>query len=85
MDKSKLYIGFIKEAVRKDMKWSDCPISFGGYCVERCAKINNVTAKNLFKLPGYNAHTQLVGHEGEIYNLCQFKWYYWCYFCDSNQ
>ena len=62
-NKTKLYIGLIKEAVRKDIKDSDCPLAFWGYCVERRARINNLTAKDLFTLHGTNAHTALVGED----------------------
>jgi hypothetical protein len=34
-NKAELYIGLIKEAVRKDMKDSNCPLAFWDYCVER--------------------------------------------------
>ena len=81
-NKAELYIGIIKEAVRKDMKDSNCPLAFWDYCVERRARINNLTAKDIFKLHGWNAHTFLTGEEGDILNLCQFAWYDWCYFRD---
>jgi hypothetical protein len=51
-NKAELYIGSIKEAVRKDMKRSNCPLAFWDYCVERRARINNMTAKDNFKLHG---------------------------------
>ena len=34
---------------------------------------------------GSNTHTELTGYQDEISNLFRFKWFYWCYFCDSNQ
>ena len=34
---------------------------------------------------GSNAHNQMTGDKGEIFNLCWFKWYNWCYFRDINQ
>ena len=33
-NKAELYIGLIKEAVRKDMKDSNCPLAFWDYCAE---------------------------------------------------
>jgi hypothetical protein len=84
-NKAELYVGLIKEAVRKDMKESDCPLAFWDYCVERRARINNLTAKDHFKLQGTNAHTALTGEEGDISNLCQFGWYEWCYFRDQGE
>jgi hypothetical protein len=58
-NKAELYIGLIKEAVRKDMKDSNCPLAFWDYCVERRARINNLTAKDTFKLHGTKTPTQL--------------------------
>ena len=85
-NKAKLYIGLIKEAVRKDMKASDCPPAFWDYCVERRTRINNLTAKDLFTLHGLYAHiTALFGEDGDISNLCQYKWYDWCYFREQKQ
>jgi hypothetical protein len=79
-NKAELYIGLIKEAVRKDMKSSNCPIAMWDYCLERRAQINNLTARDLFQLHGTNAHTALTTEEGNISNLCQYDWYEWCFY-----
>ena len=42
-NKAELYIGILKEAVRKDMKESNCPLVLWDYCIERRARINNMT------------------------------------------
>jgi len=84
-NKAELYIGLIKEAVRKDMRESNSPLAFWDYCVERRARINNLTAKDLFTLHGSNAHTATFGEEGDISNLCQYKWYDWCYFREKKE
>ena len=34
VNKAELYIGLIKEAVRKDMRQSDSPLVFWDYCLE---------------------------------------------------
>ena len=39
-------VGLIKEEVRKDMRESNSPFCFWDYCVERRARINNLTAKD---------------------------------------
>jgi hypothetical protein len=80
LNKAKLHVGLIKEAVRKDMKESDCPLAFWDRCVERRACVNNLTAKNIFTLHGSNPHAALTGEEVDMSNLCQYKWYDWCYF-----
>ena len=79
-NKAELYIGIIKEATRKDMKESDSPLAFWDYCMERRARINNLTAKDLFSLHGSNPHSSLTGEEGDISALCQYSWYQWCYY-----
>ena len=72
-NKAELYIGLLKESVSKDMKESNAPLVFWDYCVERRARINNLTAKtNMFQLHGLNAHTYTMGEEGDISNICQF-------------
>ena len=50
------------------------------YCVERQARINNLTAKNNFKLHRTTPHTTTLAEEGDISSLCQFGWYEWCYY-----
>ena len=82
-NKTELYIGLIKEAVRKDMREMNSPLCLWDYCVERRARINNLTAKNAFKLHGSTPHTATTGDEGDISNLCQYGWYEWCYFRDQ--
>ena len=49
-NKTELYIRLIKEAVRKDMCKANSPLCLWDYCVERRARINNLTAKNAFRL-----------------------------------
>ena len=73
-NKAELYIGLIKEAVRKDMCESNFPLCFWDYCVERKARINNLTAKDAFRLHGSTPHTLTTGDEGDISNLCQYAW-----------
>ena len=82
-NKAELYIGLIKEAVRKDMHESNSPLRFWDYCVERRTRINNLTSKNAFRLHGSTPHTLTTGDEGDITNLCQYAWYEWCYFRDQ--
>ena len=79
-NKAELYIGLLKEAVRKDMREADSPLAFWDYCVERRARINNLTAKGNFNLQGTTAHAITTGEEGDISSLCQYKWYDWCYY-----
>ena len=79
-NKVELYIGLLKEAVWKDMREPDLPMCLWDYCVERRARINNLMAKDNFKLHGMTPHTATLAEEGDISSLCQFGWYEWCYY-----
>eukprot|EP00980_Cylindrotheca_fusiformis_P029117 scaffold22730_cov151-Cylindrotheca_fusiformis.AAC.1 len=83
-NRAELYIGILKEACRKDMKESNCPIAFWDYCLERRARIHNLTSNNLFQLEGRNPHFHTVGDEGDISNLCQFGWYEFAYYREGS-
>ena len=82
-NKAELYIGLLKEAVQKDMHESNSPMSLWDYCMERQVRINNVTAKDKFKLHGTMPHTATLAEEGDISSLCQFGWNGWCYYCEQ--
>ena len=56
-NKAELYFGLLKEAVRKDTHASNSLMILGDFCVERRARINNLTAKDNFKLHGTMPHT----------------------------
>jgi len=84
-NKAELYIGLIKKAVLKDLKESDCPLVLWDYCIERRAMINNLTARDLFNLEGQTPFSSVMGYEGDISNLCQFKWYDWCYYREQGE
>ena len=47
-------------------------------------RINNLTAWPLFHIQGQNPHLATFGEEGEISNVCQFKWYEWAYAMDGS-
>jgi hypothetical protein len=79
-NKAELYVGLLKEPVRKDMKDQDSPMVFWDYCVEKRARIHNLIARSIFKLNGSNSHTFSLWEEGDISNLCQFGRYEWCFY-----
>ena len=65
------------------MKASNCPLSLWDYCAERCAVVNNCTAKDLFQLQGETAAYHVNGQQPDISNICQFQWYEWVYWRDE--
>ena len=73
----------MKSAVYKDMKEASCSLPFWDYCIERRARIQNLTTKDFFQLQGRNPHFNITCEGGDISNLCQFKFYSWCYFFDK--
>ena len=75
----------MKEAVRKDMKEAHCTQHFWDYCLERRVQIYNLTSCDHLKIRGSNLHTETFGEQGDISNLCQFRWYDWCYFLGPAQ
>ena len=83
-NKAELYIGIIKEAVRRDMREADSPIKLWDYCFERRVQINNLTVKPRFNLHKTYPYTQLKNEEGDISNLCQYRWYDWVYFREKS-
>ena len=62
---------------------TNSPMSLWDYSVGRGARINNLTAKDNFKLHGMTPHTVTLAEEGNISSLCQFGWYEWCYYCEQ--
>ena len=73
-NKAELYIGIIKEeATRKETKSSDFLLAFRDYCLQCRARLNNLTAEEIFSLHGSNTHTSLTGKEGNISDLCQYN------------
>lgn len=83
-NRAELYIGLLKESVRKDMLESNSPLPFWDYCCERRARIHNLTAKDAFRLHGTNPHTATLNEEGDLSNICQYQWYEWCYYREQN-
>ena len=79
-NKAELYIKLMKEAVRKDMREADSPLPFWDYCLERRVWIYNLMAQDHTKIQGTMPHTATTGKEGDISNLCQYKWYDRCYY-----
>ena len=79
-NRAELYIGFLKEAIRKDLKRSNCPMVLWDYCAQRRALIHNLIPRNLFQLEKCSPYQMQFGIQGDISNLCQFDWYDWCYY-----
>ncbi len=82
-NRAELYIGFMKEVTRKDMRSSGSPLVLWDYCMEQQALIFQITAKKLFQLNGTNPHTSTFGTEADISHICQYPWYKWVYCRDT--
>ena len=79
-NRAELYIGLLKESIRKDLRKSNCPLVLWDYCAQRRALIHNLTPRNLFQLDKASPYQVQYGVQGDISNLCQFDWYDWCYY-----
>ena len=62
------------------MREADSPLPFWDYCLERRVWIYNLMARDHIKIRGTTPHTVTTGEEGDMSNLCQYKWYDWCYY-----
>ena len=65
-DSAELYIGLLKESVRKDMRETYSPMQLWWYCVECRSAISNLKAKNIFQLQGQTPHSMALGEPGDI-------------------
>jgi hypothetical protein len=79
-NRAELYIGLLKEAVRRDLRRSDSPMRLWDYCMERRALIHNAIPRKLFQANGLSPHEITHGSQGDISNLCTFDWYEWVYY-----
>ena len=82
-NRAELYIGLLKRAIRKQLKKSNCPLALWDFCAQRCALVNNVTAKDLFQLDGQTPHYHIHGTHPDISNISRFEWYEWVYWRDE--
>jgi hypothetical protein len=78
-NRAELYVGLLKESVRKDLGARHSPLVLWDYCAERRSIIFCLTARNLFQLQGTKPYSATFGEEGDISNLCRFDWYDWVY------
>ena len=83
-NRAELYIGILKEAVRKDLRASNAPMVLWDYAMERRARIHNVLPRPLFQNKGLAPHVATFGVPGDISNICNFGWYEWIYFRDES-
>ena len=79
-NRAELFIGLMKEAVRKDIRATHAPLRFWCFAAERRAAIFTLTAKNRFQLQGQNPYLATLGEMGDISHLCNFGFYEWVYF-----
>ena len=81
-NRAELYIGLLKEAVRKDMRESNSPMLLWDYAIERRALIHNVIPRPLFQAQGKTPTECTLGVSSDISNICHFGWYEFVYYRD---
>ena len=77
------YVRLKKTSIRKDLRKLDAPMVLWDFCAECRMHINNLTARPMFQLQGQNPHLANFGEEGDISNVCKFKWCEWAYDIDG--
>ena len=80
-NRAELYIGILKEAARKDLSISDCPMVLWDYALERRALIHNLVPRPLFQ-NNRPPHEATFGESGDISRLADFGFLQWCYYRD---
>ena len=83
-NRAELYIGLIKEAMRKDKRETHSPLVLWDYAMERRALLYQVISKNLYQLNGTNPYTATFGEEADISHICQFGWYQFVYYREQS-
>ena len=73
-NRSELYIGLLKEALRKDMRASNSPMVLWDYSIEQRACIHNAVPHPIFQNKGLTPQAATFGVEGDISNICNFGW-----------
>ena len=69
-----------KQKIGDVLKETNSPMRLWDYCAKHQARVNNVTAKSLFQLHGRTPYETVFGREPDISNLCQYKYFDWCYY-----
>ena len=82
-NRAELYIGWLKEAVRKDLRASNAPMVLWDYAIQRRASIHNDVPRTLLQADGQMPHVSNFGFQGDISNLCTFGWHKWVYYRDG--
>ena len=76
-NRAERYIKMIKDATKKDLVTSNCPMLFWDYCIERRAKIINAVARDNSHLQGQVPEMKMTGQACDISHICEFEWYEW--------
>ena len=74
---------FLKDAVRKDLRASDCPMTLWDYAIEHRVIIHNVIPGDPFQNNGLTPYATTFGESGDISNICSFESYQWIYYRDN--
>ena len=79
-NRAERYIGMFKQAIRDVLHETNCPMRLWDYCAEHQARVNNATARSLYQLGSVTPYQTVYHQEPDISNICQFKFYDWCYY-----
>ena len=80
-NRAELYIGILKEAVRKDLGATNAPMRLWDYALQRRAMIHNLVTRPLFQ-NDCPPHEITFGESGDISRLCDFGFMEFCYYRD---
>ena len=66
---AELYVGIMKTAISRDLRESECPLSFWCCAAEWRMRVCNATASKLFQLQGSNPNTATFGETSDISDI----------------
>ena len=81
-NRAELYIGLLKEVVRKYLRSSNSPMCLRNYDIERRAMMHNLVLRPLFQNKGITPHDVTFGETGDMSNIYNFAYYEWVYYRD---
>ena len=77
---AKLYVDIFKNSTITDLKYFNTTLVLWFYCAECRSKIINDTFHDNYHLNGQTPHTLMDGQPTDISDICEFRWYWWCYY-----
>jgi hypothetical protein len=84
MNRAEGTIQELKRATKRAMLKTNTPKTLWDHCIELQAKIRSNTAHDITTLGGQTPETVMGGETADISDLCEYDWFQWLWFRDTN-